>query len=418
MGTIVPGQGSRTVRTEEAVLIILAALGEKLDPTNHPKKFKHVDAIPQSQDTGIQQYAFIEKKEKPVPEASVVANQSASGDLLRDNRRLARLFREIRKILIFSGTLDPVRTTACRKCPLQLPPTCPEDSHSGANESSPGSGRSDDLEERLKKLPDIGSEKIPLLLAGERVQSVPTQATQDLHLLKSPSRPLQTRLALLSTETARAYPAATGTNQTSVSAETEGGFLKRFIKKMGWLDNSKVRLRMSSCYLYESVADCVNYNEFFTYFNMPNSFNTWFLITELHVWMLLVRAMAEGPEKDAAGRFMRNCIVETMWNDVTTRVKQLAADNPSAVRPQIQLLSEQFQATLMAYDEGISSDNKVLSGALWRRFFSSRCEDYEHLELLVKYVRRQMEMLDKTDRYNFAIKPTVKWLPLIEKPGL
>ncbi|XP_055531303.1 uncharacterized protein LOC129722093 isoform X2 [Wyeomyia smithii] len=311
-----------------------------------------------------------------------------------DNRRLARLFREIRKILIFSGTLDPVRTTACRKCPLQLPPTCPEDSHSGANESSPGSGRSDDLEERLKKLPDIGSEKIPLLLAGERVQSVPTQATQDLHLLKSPSRPLQTRLALLSTETARAYPAATGTNQTSVSAETEGGFLKRFIKTMGWLDNSKVRLRMSSCYL------------------------TWFLITELHVWMLLVRAMAEGPEKDAAGRFMRNCIVETMWNDVTTRVKQLAADNPSAVRPQIQLLSEQFQATLMAYDEGISSDDKVLSGALWRRFFSSRCEDYEHLELLVKYVRRQMEMLDKTDRYNFAIKPTVKWLPLIEKPGL
>ncbi|XP_055531306.1 ubiquinol-cytochrome-c reductase complex assembly factor 1-like isoform X4 [Wyeomyia smithii] len=283
---------------------------------------------------------------------------------------------------------------------------------------SPGSGRSDDLEERLKKLPDIGSEKIPLLLAGERVQSVPTQATQDLHLLKSPSRPLQTRLALLSTETARAYPAATGTNQTSVSAETEGGFLKRFIKTMGWLDNSKVRLRMSSCYLYESVADCVNYNEFFTYFNMPNSFSTWFLITELHVWMLLVRAMAEGPEKDAAGRFMRNCIVETMWNDVTTRVKQLAADNPSAVRPQIQLLSEQFQATLMAYDEGISSDDKVLSGALWRRFFSSRCEDYEHLELLVKYVRRQMEMLDKTDRYNFAIKPTVKWLPLIEKPGL
>ncbi|XP_055531300.1 putative methyltransferase C9orf114 [Wyeomyia smithii] len=79
----VPGQGSRTVRTEEAVLISLAALGEKLDPTNHPKEFKHFDAIPQSQDTGIQQYAFNEKKRKPVPEASVVASESASDDLSR-----------------------------------------------------------------------------------------------------------------------------------------------------------------------------------------------------------------------------------------------------------------------------------------------------------------------------------------------
>ncbi|XP_053688103.1 ubiquinol-cytochrome-c reductase complex assembly factor 1 [Sabethes cyaneus] len=249
-------------------------------------------------------------------------------------------------------------------------------------------------------------------------QACQLSTRQDPRLLKALSNPTQFQLALLSTETAKAYPSVNGTNQTVVSEEPKEGFFKRLFKRKNWLDDTRLRLRMSSCYLYESVADCIDYNEFFTYFNMPNTFNTWFLITELHVWMLLVRAMAEGPEKDAAGRFMRNCIVETMWNDVTTRAKQLVAHNPSSVRPQIQLLSEQFQATLLAYDEGINGDDKALAGALWRRFFSGRCDDYEHLELLVKYVRQQMEMLDKTDRYNFAIKPTVKWVPLIEKPGV
>ncbi|XP_052872819.1 putative methyltransferase C9orf114 [Anopheles cruzii] len=60
----VPAQGSRTVRTEEAILISMAALGGKLCPVNAPKHFTSFDAIPQSQDTGIQQYAFNEKRTK------------------------------------------------------------------------------------------------------------------------------------------------------------------------------------------------------------------------------------------------------------------------------------------------------------------------------------------------------------------
>ncbi|XP_058463283.1 ubiquinol-cytochrome-c reductase complex assembly factor 1 [Malaya genurostris] len=227
-------------------------------------------------------------------------------------------------------------------------------------------------------------------------------------------KPMLVTMANLSSGTSNTHPTV-NSSQLASTKEDEGGFLKRFITKMGWIDNSRVRLRVSSAYLYESVADCINYNEFFTHFNMPNTFNTWFLITELHVWMLLVRAMAEGSEKDAAGRYMRNCIVESMWNDVSNRAKKLSADNPSAVRPQIQLLSEQFQAALLTYDEGINSEDKILAAALWRRFLSGKCEDYEMLELLVKYVRKQMAMLDNISRYDFAIKPKVKWLPLIEK---
>ncbi|XP_053675341.1 ubiquinol-cytochrome-c reductase complex assembly factor 1 [Anopheles nili] len=216
------------------------------------------------------------------------------------------------------------------------------------------------------------------------------------------------------TTTGRMGYSVSPTNINDDVQQPKEGLLKRFIKKMGWIDNSSVRLRVSSCLLYESVVDHINYAEFFECFNMPDTFNTWFLITELHVWMLLVRAMAEGAEKGAAGRFMRNCIVETMWNDVTTRAKQLTLDNPSVVRPQIQQLSEQFQAALISYDEGISFDDKQLAAALWRRFLGGRCEDYEKLELLVGYVRKQISMLDHLSRYDFAIKPTVKWASLAE----
>lgn len=102
--------------------------------------------------------------------------------------------------------------------------------------------------------------------------------------------------------------------------------------------------------------------------------------------------MAEGSEKGQDGKFMRNCIVEAMWGDVNKRAKQLNTANPSAMRSQIQILSEQFQAALITYDEGIMSDDKVLAGALWRRFFEMKCDNFEHLETMVKYVRKQVSI--------------------------
>lgn len=49
--------GSRTIRTEEAVLISLAALEEKFAPLHRPKDFDLSHSIPQSEDTGVRQFA-------------------------------------------------------------------------------------------------------------------------------------------------------------------------------------------------------------------------------------------------------------------------------------------------------------------------------------------------------------------------
>lgn len=53
--------------------------------------------------------------------------------------------------------------------------------------------------------------------------------------------------------------------------------------------------------------------------SMPDTFNSWFLVTELHVWMLMAKAMEYGPD----GRVIRNKIVEAMWNDVNDKAKKL-----------------------------------------------------------------------------------------------
>jgi cytochrome b pre-mRNA-processing protein 3 len=67
---------------------------------------------------------------------------------------------------------------------------------------------------------------------------------------------------------------------------------------------------------------------------------------------------------------------------------QLAS--PSAVRAQIHELSQQFQAAMVAYDEGLLSDDKTLAGAVWRTFLQRDCNEPEDVERLVHYIRKQV----------------------------
>ncbi|CAD7077193.1 unnamed protein product [Hermetia illucens] len=67
---VLPKQGSRTIRTEEAILISLAALQEKFDPKTKPPEFDLQNYIPQSDDTGMKQFEQINAKTKVVEDLS------------------------------------------------------------------------------------------------------------------------------------------------------------------------------------------------------------------------------------------------------------------------------------------------------------------------------------------------------------
>lgn len=135
--------------------------------------------------------------------------------------------------------------------------------------------------------------------------------------------------------------------------------------------------------LYEEVCDNIDYPKFLKQFHMENSFYSWFVVTEIHIWMLMVRSMAIPKH----GVIVRNNMVEAMWKDVELRTKELGSGNRRLVRKQITEIADQFEYALIAYDEGITSDDKQLASAIWKQFFSSNCDDYVQLELMVKYVR-------------------------------
>lgn len=83
--------------------------------------------------------------------------------------------------------------------------------------------------------------------------------------------------------------------------------------------------------------------------------------------------------------------------------------NPVIVRTQINELSEQFQAALIAYDEGLQSNDLVLAGALWRRLYQQKEVDPEHLDLLVKYIRKQICLLDHIPKEDFLSQKPITW---------
>lgn len=202
-------------------------------------------------------------------------------------------------------------------------------------------------------------------------------------------------------------------NAVTVPAQPEQGYIKHMLKRCGWLDYPRWKLKASSYILYENVADKVSYLKFFEELQMPDTFYSWFLVTELHVWMLMVRTMAEGEE----GRYVRNNIVEAMWEDVLTRAKKLEPGSSSGLKTQSIELLHQFQAAVIGYDEGLLSDDKVLAGAVWRTLLQQQCSDLENLERLVHYIRKQVKLLDEMVRDEVLLSPSITWIELPQKSG-
>ncbi|KAK2529008.1 ubiquinol-cytochrome-c reductase complex assembly factor 1 [Columba livia] len=125
--------------------------------------------------------------------------------------------------------------------------------------------------------------------------------------------------------------------------------------------------------------------------------------------MCLVRMKQEG----RTGKYMCRYIVHCMWEDVEQRGKVMGI-NSVVLKEDLRSMVENFYAALFGYDEGILSDDHVLAAALWRNLFNRNCEDPRHLELLVEYVRKQVQHLDALSGDDLLLTGEVSWRPLVE----
>ncbi|XP_062445402.1 ubiquinol-cytochrome-c reductase complex assembly factor 1 isoform X3 [Rhea pennata] len=236
-------------------------------------------------------------------------------------------------------------------------------------------------------------------------------------------------------------------------SEEKVGAFTRIIEAMGFtgpLKYSRWKIKVAALRMYTCCVEKTDYEEFFNRCHMPDTLNSWFLVAQLHVWMCLVRMKQEG----RAGKYMCRYIVHCMWEDVEQRGKVMGCsekalqkqwkevivspqqyhsgrgaaedahlqDTPSgkrginsaALKEDMRSMVENFYAALFGYDEGILSDDHVLAAALWRNLFNRNCEDPRHLELLVEYVRKQVQHLDALSGEELLLTGEVSWRPLVE----
>uniref|UniRef100_H3CAX5 Ubiquinol-cytochrome c reductase complex assembly factor 1 n=1 Tax=Tetraodon nigroviridis TaxID=99883 RepID=H3CAX5_TETNG len=200
--------------------------------------------------------------------------------------------------------------------------------------------------------------------------------------------------------------------ETPQQEEEEVGPFTKMIEAMGFtgpLKYNKWKIKIAALRMYTCCVERVNYDQFFEC-SLPDTLNSWFLVAQLHVWMCLVRMRQEG----RAGKYMCRYVVHSMWEDVEQRSKILGVD--AAHRKEaMKAMTEMFYAALFGYDEGILSDDRVLAAALWRNLFNRECEDPRQLELLVEYVRKQVQFIDSLNGEDLLLTGEVRWRPLLEQ---
>ncbi|NXU08401.1 UQCC1 factor, partial [Pardalotus punctatus] len=195
-------------------------------------------------------------------------------------------------------------------------------------------------------------------------------------------------------------------------SEEKVGAFTRLIEAMGFtgpLKYSRWKIKVAALRMYTCCVEKTDYEEFFDRCQMPDTLNSWFLVAQLHVWMCLVRLKQEG----RTGKYMCRYIVHCMWEDVEQRGKVMGI-NSAVLKEDLKRMVENFYAALFGYDEGILSDDHVLAAALWRNLFNRNCEDPRHLELLVEYVRKQVQHLDALSGEDLLLTGEVSWRPLVE----
>jgi len=204
------------------------------------------------------------------------------------------------------------------------------------------------------------------------------------------------------------FTSSAATNESSVLSKASETFKKLYRKVIPEpLSVSTTTLHRSGAILSSCCTHEVDLETFFKTFDMPDTYYSWWLITELHVWMLCVR-LHVGNSKE--GNICRNFMVEQLYIDAFDRAKKVADMDSKERKNAIWDLAEEFKFAMCLYDLGLAGNDVDLANSIWRRFFLGTDDpDVEQIELLVKYVRKTVASLDQMKLEDlFSMEPGVK----------
>eukprot|EP00045_Choanoeca_perplexa_P003532 m.31742 g.31742 ORF g.31742 m.31742 type:complete len:261 (+) comp12097_c0_seq3:104-886(+) len=187
-------------------------------------------------------------------------------------------------------------------------------------------------------------------------------------------------------------------NQATTPSTQTNGLMQRFVQGIGYLGGFYARkqtMLRNAKDLYMTCAEVAMHPQLYRVCQLPDTFQSWFLVTQLHLYMMMVRLKSEGSE----GKYVYKQMVVFFWDDVDHRMKSLGDVDRSMVQESTRELFSMFHGLLFAYDEGLEGDDTVLAAALWRNLFHDSKTDLnvEDLASMVAYVRREMAALDMVD---------------------
>ncbi|WFD29132.1 beta-ketoacyl-[acyl-carrier-protein] synthase II [Malassezia sp. CBS 17886] len=97
---------------------------------------------------------------------------------------------------------------------------------------------------------------------------------------------------------------------------------------------------------------------------LPASFQTWFQLTNLHVFLLLARFRALPAEE---ARVYSQELVNHFFIDTESRMRErFGVQTQRLVKGYLRDLHLQHRGSMIAYDEGLATDDVRLSAAVWR----------------------------------------------------
>lgn len=128
---------------------------------------------------------------------------------------------------------------------------------------------------------------------------------------------------------------------------------------------------------------------------LPPTFQTWFQITQLHLWMIMVRMRAL-PKN--VGHHYQQQMTNHFFNDAEARLRVVyQIRDGRIVQTYMKDLLLQWRGSVAAYDQALIAGDAVLAAALWRNMYGARKDaDLACLERMVEHVRANLKQLDET----------------------
>jgi len=187
----------------------------------------------------------------------------------------------------------------------------------------------------------------------------------------------------------------------AASAEGSSGELStmdKMAKAMGWLGGFYSRRQVimrASRNMYMECAEQAGKDNIYKICKLPDTFQSWFLVQQLHVWFCLVRLEAEGSD----GKQFKKHLVQYFWEDVENRMRLMKVDDRNIQAETSRELLSMFYGLVFAYDEGLKNGDDVLAAAVWRNLFhaSKAQATTQDLAVMVEYIRKEVQALDGID---------------------